>query len=345
MPALTGIRFYLAFWVVLHHISGPGMMLDGWAQTLPPAFRALLRGGYLAVGSFFVLSGFVLTRRYADTRWNARSLYRYVVSRVARIYPVYALSLAVVLPFMIMDFRPAWIANYLLVLQGWVDKPAVHWNTPAWSLSCEFFFYAFFPLLVFLFRTRTWGGVIAVASAACMLTAVLRSVGMPESWKPLLHFSDFLIGIAAAEAFDLLERAPWRPRLRGALLYLPACALFIYFVTLPPDFWRKVTLNGTLRPLNALALVGFALGGGLLARALSTPISVFLGKASYSLYILHVPVLWWWKFIQPVNPFSAGVSAVIYSVLVIAISGCIYHWFEEPGNERVRGYLLARGPR
>ena len=53
-------------------------------------------------------------------------------------------------------------------------------------------------------------------------------------------------------------------------------------------------LNSALRPLNGLLLIGFALGGGPAARGLSTPVAVYLGKASYAMYILHVPMLWWY---------------------------------------------------
>src|ERR1700679_8633 len=73
-PALTGLRFWLAVWVILHHICGRGMMLEAWANALPAPVQQIIRGGYLAVSTFFVLSGFVLTRTYAHTRWDKRSL-------------------------------------------------------------------------------------------------------------------------------------------------------------------------------------------------------------------------------------------------------------------------------
>src|SRR4051794_22059023 len=106
LPALTGLRFFLALWVILHHLTGSGSLLESTALRLPSALYALVRGGYLAVTTFFVLSGFVLARSYAGTRWTGRSLWRYTVGRFARVYPVYALSLAIVVPFMIADRTP-----------------------------------------------------------------------------------------------------------------------------------------------------------------------------------------------------------------------------------------------
>jgi len=90
------MRFGLAIWVILHHICGKGMMLEAWARSLPAPFPALIAGGYLAVQTFFVLSGFVLARTYAHARWNRRSLGRFFTARFARIYPVYFVSLIVI---------------------------------------------------------------------------------------------------------------------------------------------------------------------------------------------------------------------------------------------------------
>jgi peptidoglycan/LPS O-acetylase OafA/YrhL len=341
LPALTGIRFFLALWVVLHHISGPGMMLEPFAKSLPAGPRALLRGGYLAVGTFFALSGFVLSRRYSKSVWNRKNLYKYAIGRVARIYPVYALSLLLIAPFILMDFRPAWVANYVLLLQGWFDAIPVYWNTPAWSLSCELFFYCCFPLAIMLCSEASWLGAAALAGTACMLTSVMRSLDFQEAWKPLMHFSDFLIGIAAANMYGLLSRRGSRFRLSGRWLYLPCTAAAVAIIA-QPDSWRWTTLNGILRPLNAVILVGLALGGGLLARFLSTDTAVYLGKSSYSLYILHVPLLWWYKFADPVNPLPPFLSGLLYTTIAVGASAFVFRWFEEPANLRVRDALQSR---
>ena len=77
LPALTGLRFYLAIWVVVHHLCGGARMLEPFVRTFPIPVQTFLRGGFWAVGTFFVLSGFVLARGYASTRWNRTNLIRY----------------------------------------------------------------------------------------------------------------------------------------------------------------------------------------------------------------------------------------------------------------------------
>ena len=74
---LTGLRFFLALWVILHHLTGPTQPLGATlAAALPAPFFALIRGGYQAVTTFFVLSGFVLTRSYWDSAWTREGLAR-----------------------------------------------------------------------------------------------------------------------------------------------------------------------------------------------------------------------------------------------------------------------------
>lgn len=335
LPALTGLRFFLALWVILHHLTGRGGMLESAALALPGPLYALVRGGYLAVTTFFVLSGFVLFRSYAAMRWNGQSLLRYGAGRVARVYPVYLLSLAVVAPFIAADrvpSKPPLLAAHALLLQGWLGPIAVNWNTPAWSLSCELFFYLAFPLAALLILRTGWRQTIAIAAGTCVLTRVMLFCGIPDEVKPLIHLSDFLMGIAAARVYDLLVVRRRLPR--GAWLYLPAGALSVALIARPQLLPPGVDLNSALRPLNALLLIGLALGGGIGARALSTRAAVYLGKSSYAMYILHVPILWW--FLR-----WHGASPALYIALVIGISSLVYGFFEEPANRWLRGRIQA----
>jgi peptidoglycan/LPS O-acetylase OafA/YrhL len=335
LPALTGLRFVLALWVILHHLTGPGMMLDAQARALPSFLYALIRGGYLAVTTFFVLSGFVLARSYASTEWNRGNLLRYGAGRIARIYPVYALSLCVVAPFILEDRTPSkapLVAAHGLLLQGWMGHLPVSWNTPAWSLSCEMFFYLAFPLAAIWIQRANWINTLAVAAFACCLTRMMWRLGVPDEIKPLVHLSDFLMGITAACAYGLLTRegiAPARAP-RGAWLYIPGFALAAALIAFPQTLPPMVDLNSALRPLNALLLIGLALGGGGVARALSSPLAVYLGKSSYAMYILHIPLLWW--YLRWSRAFSAGV----YLALVVGASALICFLVEEPANRWLR---------
>jgi peptidoglycan/LPS O-acetylase OafA/YrhL len=89
---------------------------------------------------------------------------------------------------------------------------------------------------------------------------------------------------------------------------------------------KAIDLNSALRPLNAVLLIGLALG----CRALSSRLLVYLGKSSYVMYILHVPVMWWYQ--RKSHTFSPA----LYIAIVIVVSALVYGLFEEPANRAIR---------
>jgi peptidoglycan/LPS O-acetylase OafA/YrhL len=352
-PALTGLRFVLALWVILHHLTSKGMLLDHWAQSLPAFAQSILRAGYLAVQTFFALSGFVLAQNYATTHWNPRSLMRFGVARFARIYPAYLLSLVLVSWFM-FEFllksgqsplqKAVAVGNYGFILQGWV-APANGWNTPAWSLSCEFFFYLCFPPLFLWLRRGSFGRTLAALGTAFVVPMLLAYAGVPAIWKPIHHLSDFLAGIAAARIYETVGRSGAATGRRGFWLYMPALAAGAAFIVYPHILdGTLMNLNTVLRPLNVALLIGLAAGGGFTARALSTGIAEYLGKASYSMYILHIPLLWWYS---RVTFYRYGASppawtGVVFMGAAIAVSIAAFEFVETPANRWIRDRATVR---
>src|SRR5204863_7193877 len=115
-------------------------------------------------------------RTYGAIELNRRNLLNYAIGRAARVYPVYLLSLAVMIPFILEDQtagKGGYFAAYVTLLQAWLGPLPVGWNTPAWSLSCEMFFYALFPLATVLVRRANWRNVFAMAVLACCLTRIM----------------------------------------------------------------------------------------------------------------------------------------------------------------------------
>jgi len=330
---------------MLHHISSKGMMVEHWANSIPLSAASLVRGGYLAVQTFFILSGFVLARSYAKASWTRNDLWKYAAARFARIYPVYLVSLVVVAPFIFQAMltpgkspavKAGLLLNYGLVLQGWTGALGVGWNTPAWSLSCEFFFYLFFPLLLIGLRKANRLTVAAALVAALVTPVLMAHSNVPWQWKPLYRLADFAAGVAAARLFEFLQPAMTR---RGQWLYLPALAGGVLLIIDPRIMEGTYgDLSTGLRPLNVAALVGFALSGGILARVLSTAVAQYLGKISYSMYILHVPVLWWYGYWAVNGPLhmSPGVAAAVYLPLVMAVASLAFERVEMPANRWIR---------
>ena len=334
-------------------MTGTRMMLEPFLLTWPVFLQNIIRGGYLAVQSFFLLSGFVLAQSYAATRWNRGTLIRFGMARFARIYPAYALSLVLIIPFVIETFLhrhlPAaqefsLVGNYVFILQGWTGALGVGWNTPAWSLSCEFFFYLCFPLIFVWFRDAKAWKTLPVLAMTFVTPIILAHAGVPTVWKPIHHLSDFVAGIAASNILMMILRsAPWLRR-RGFLLYLPALAGGIAIITHPDVLnGTLANLNTILRPLNVAALIGLALGGGWAATALSGAWAQYLGKISYSMYILHVPLLWWYSRTTADtmgDRLHIGTS-LLFLTVVMAAAAAAYEKVEDPANHAIRRRVSA----
>jgi peptidoglycan/LPS O-acetylase OafA/YrhL len=336
-------------WVILHHLTGSGMMLEQWEQSLPTALQSIFRGGYLAVQTFFLLSGFVLARSYTSAQWKRRDLMRFGMARFARVYPVFALSLLVMAPFIAETLakpgrttpqKAALLSQYGFLLIGWLTPRGVGWNTPAWSLSCEFFFYLCFPLLFIWLRKGTWPRLLTALAISFVLPIVLAHAGVPAIWKPIHHLSDFIAGIVAAKLFEKITTLN-----QGYWLYLPALAGGIALILHPEVLNGSMAdLNTALRPLNVALLIGLSMNGGWIARALSSRVSDYLGQASYSMYILHVPLLWWYSryAFHKLGAAPHTGAAVAFLAVVILASIVAFELVEKPANRWLRDWTAKR---
>jgi peptidoglycan/LPS O-acetylase OafA/YrhL len=389
--SLTGLRFFLAFWVIIFHQSfswwghgafGRGYLVDA-APGIPVSAQPFIGAGFIAVSIFFILSGFVLSYNYSlSESWRFEQFMRYMVARLARIYPVYVLGLFLMAPFVLypaikwhwIDGVKGSIEDLLLnlgLLQAWHPYLATSWNFPAWSLSDEAFFYCCFPWIgLLIWRMSISRGVAAifllwvlamaapVAATSISLSGVTyASVAEPHldsnpfwsmfvQYDPLLRLPDFCIGIVLGRVYNLLVRRKSRLLGRGYWLYLAGFVLegfaIAYGKTLP-HLWL---MNGLFTPFHSLVILGLAFGGGPLAKMLSSRPLVFLGNASYAMFILHAPVFLYlnyfaYRFFHRVK--LGGVpDLVLYLSLVCLVSAIINQYFEEPVNRFLRSRFIWR---
>lgn len=127
---------------------------------------------------------------------------------------------------------------------------------------------------------------------------------------------------------------------RGYFLYVPAMIATTVMLA-GAHALPSLLASGFVLPLFAATILGLALGGGPIARLLSRPSVVFLGTASYSMYILQVPVFLWmsphyWERLLHVR--LAGLPGMaIYTGAVIIVASLVFKYVERPMNRRLRG--------
>ena len=357
LPLLTALRFFAAAEVVAFHVA---QTRHGWARPVD-FLSGLVSGGYAAVIFFFVLSGFILayvhTGEDERTACNVKTT-RFWRLRFARIAPAYYLALLLALPIVVQVTMqsPAsgWstavgLASVLLFLQAWWPAYVTLWNFPAWSLSVECLFYALFPWLA---RTLVRWPVMAVLAgsyALIVLTCTYRvefmslaSMGKqaPSHWLmptffPLLHLPLFVFGMALARLY--LSGRRLSPGLHAAMLGIGVVLLVGIFGgawVLP--VWMLSDM--VLAPVFALVIFGGA-GAGSVVKPLTSPFFIQLGEASYSMYILHIPLRYCWdNLIDALHlGLTPWVSYSLYFGFVVLVSVAVFRTVETPLRKWIAG--------
>jgi peptidoglycan/LPS O-acetylase OafA/YrhL len=345
LPALTGVRFFAAFYVVLFH----GLPWLRQRFSLPVALQTFLGNGYLAVTLFFILSGFILAYTYDGQIDGNTNRLHFWEARFARIYPVYFLSLVLAFWFERgLSFGTR--TSVLLMVQTWNPRtPELTgaWNYPAWTLSVEAFFYLCFPfLLPWMSRRsgRTLFWIMGLMLAICV--AVHTPIQGLGDWDrssfltrivplPLLRIPEFLLGMAIGlkllrnEAAGQNAGRPWKVYVAvlGALLILSLpLGVWVSLVTIP----------------FAVLVYELAIGGSVLAKFLSKSFMILLGSASYAVYLLQFPVRSWARVLFSHFPEKlAHLGAPLTPLMLVLFSILVFKFWEEPCRRALRSWFAA----
>lgn len=363
IPALTGLRGYAALWVVLSHLSFTNTFSAAVGERLAwKHANGLLRHEYLAVDLFFVLSGFVLTHAHArelDEQVDRRTYVRFLLLRLARVYPLHLVALAMMLVLSTVYWtNPVWDtpANFLLhlsLMASWGFAGGVSWNPPAWSLSSEWLAYLLLPLIILLSAglRRARSQLLALV----VVLAVFWGLFFGAEYQHIDYSSGHgasgrvLIGVVVG---SVLRRLYDQPSVRK----LPWTALF--WLALPVAAATMTDLEGRRRDNSfwsylSVVFVVFAAAcaspRGLLPFTSRVP--VYVGEISYAIYIFHYPVLRILGLLagskfdavafdaSPVRAWLLTLGAV---VIVIGVAALAHHGIEEPARRRLRRWIDRR---
>ncbi|WP_437326590.1 DUF459 domain-containing protein [Sorangium sp. So ce381] len=341
MPALDGLRGLALLGVLFFHANG------------------MLRGGFLGVDLFFVLSGYLITSLLLaehEAR-GAISLKDFWIRRARRLLP----ALLALVPVVVLHGRlfgpPSALAGLradVLATLGYVANWRAiyahrsYWEiftsrSPlehTWSLAIEEQFYVVWPLVIVLVLSR-WArrGVLVLTLALAALSAIAMLVLFaPESTTRVYMGTDTRasgILLGAALATVLTPRAALSAgavRLLDGAGVISAIGLAIAWSVFDGQSWLLYHGGFWLTELGALVLIACAVQGSrsLVARALAWRPLAWVGTISYGVYLWHWPVH---VFVSSDRLHGPALTALRFAI-TFAVALVSYRFLERPIRER-----------
>jgi peptidoglycan/LPS O-acetylase OafA/YrhL len=302
LAGIDGLRAAAAFWVVLFHVR----VFSGAHLPFQP-LDFFVRSGSTGVSLFLVLSGFCLYLPFAAGRQGRFKTGSFFVRRARRLLPAYYCSLGLALALNVLGganlgFNPlsardvAWqVAAHITMIHPLFTSSFYALNGAYWSLGLEWQLYIALPLLIVgTIRFGLW----RTLAAAVLVNVVYRlalAVAGARGWVPagtvqtvvlpnLLpgRWAEFAFGMVMAElhARGTLERLPRVMR----YAWLPMTVVAVVAVGLPLS-------HLAFGAVFALLLIPVLAASGVVGRVFAWRPLVALGIMSYSLYLVHQPLV------------------------------------------------------
>jgi len=324
---VDSVRAFAALYVVAHHLD---ITIYGYPNNTGPPELAPLLFGHFGVAIFIVVSGFSLGVAPARRGWQLGrgGYWEFMRRRAWRILPPYWAALAVSVAIVTLvstrlhDYV-SWkgVATHFFLVQDIIEGKTP--NGAFWSIAVEWQLYWIFPLLL-LVRRRLGPVVLTTAALAIVIAiGVAHDHGGGVVVQKLVHLSPqlgalFVYGLVAALAVTR-PVGRWRwwgwVSVSAGLVVVTACA-YLGAIRAENDFYWLDLVVGvgvasglaylTVRPTSRLR------------RSLEWRPFIAVGRFSYSLYLLHAPLLIAaWVFLVKVLHLASGEAFALMAVLVV----------------------------
>lgn len=313
LPRLDGLRGIAALGVVILHLGmirsiGP----DPFAEFPIPEW--IENDAWMLVDLFFVLSGYIFAHCYLQDGKMKEGVTTasFTVARFARLWPLSIVTLAMC-AWLLRDASTTNLTNILLsasFLHILTDPFSL--NVPAWSISVEVICYLIF--------------MIAALSGRRMLTTVTLICIVAGAWIILQDIHEGigrgLIGFFVGQMLKRYEN------------FIPVWAAM-------PFAFIPFAGSGGPEHLVVNAIIGWPAVIILAKRLplLETRPLAWLGSRSYSIYMIHVPVMYYHRQMSPLlgKPQEHDIAILVVSAILITLWGAdlLYRAVENPSRKRI----------
>ncbi|MBU9837517.1 acyltransferase [Rahnella aquatilis] len=334
LKGLSGIRGLLAIFVALSHSYSH---FTGWGTGFN-----FFRNATFAVDIFFILSGIVLYYNYKEKISNKKiGVISFLIVRFFRLYPLHIFAVLLI-PLCLFisqgEFFPEWIGTLSkrgvvgdLTLLSNLGGMKPFFNPPTWSISTEFYIGSIVVLLacysfVFVF--------IALIASVILFYITGANVGdITQSYYTIISggmircLFGISLGILSHSISKLLfEKYPSFNKIYKALIYISFSTLLVIIVGV-----KLSTLQ------YFAAMITISLGVGLLPLVDNKLTDLFesnwlyeAGERSYSIYLLHTPVIYIFLIFKGESLNHNIAFATLAVCATVAISGLAHRYIEKP---------------
>lgn len=323
---LNSLRFLAAFIVFTSHYTNVTGMLNG---TLGHG------AGQMGLMLFFILSGFLMSYLYMKREFNRIEVRKFVVARIARIVPLFLFLVLLTYYLYLLGLRPLYGIDSLSDVIECLTL--LRCDSLMWTLPVEIHFYMLFVLLWCVASKNVLYSFFFMAAAYYVVFAF----GYPEfegsfgiinyNVRTLLCLHYFFVGVVFGQLYGR-----WTPKVKSgffvlSLLIIPLLFPYIFgeIFSTYHRYWKSIEV------LFCMSLVFFTI---LFLvpddnPILSNKVGDYLGKISYSMYLLH-PLSF--KVLRGPAREHFGVFFFICLALTIAISTASYYLIERPCRKAIR---------
>lgn len=360
LPNLTPLRGFAAMVVVIFHFNEIAVQFVSQEQTM------LLRKCYLMVDLFFIMSGFIMLHVYGESfskSLHAKNFGTFIKARFARLYPLHLFTLlAAIILFYVSTapvdsvsariFNPMAIITNLLMLHSCGFHDIFTWNVPSWSISAEWWAYMVFPFLaILLSKNKRVGLFVIVFLALTFYFSIIYLLPRTNPFAPNIPYLSHDLDVT----FDFGYLRGLAGFMMGMLVYVgyqnkKISHLFSKDIV---GFCCIIVLLSLMHfglndlvyiPLFMLLVLSFSANEGFIAKMCSLKILQYLGDISYSIYMVHVLIIFYAGdyFLKTLGitfkvneahqvPFYTGLMAsILFLLVVIVVSSITYYIVEKP---------------
>lgn len=321
--------------VVISHFSNETGWLDARLGTGAGQFGVML---------FFMLSGFLMAYLYMGQACNRANIRRYAVARTGRVMPLFVLVVVLSYTFQKLDIHNIFylipnvkhLLSHLLMLMG---------TNVLWTIAPEIHFYILFVAMWRLTASRE--GYLYLLMAATLILLIFtdfphprgKIAGLPYDIHLFRALPYFFTGVAFGRLYSSFSIPRY---LRSGWFILALLLVPLMY----PDIFSRLT--GTHHRMWADVGVLFTMSAVFFSVLFLVPddnplmsngIGDFLGRVSYSWYLLHTPVF---VLLKNWNFTNAGIHLMVFIACSLLVAFVSFKMIEQPSTRFIRGFATAK---